>query len=235
MSRAKTKSEFFRVCVSVLLASLGTVAILAILVWVTEIDFARFSQLPALIYAVFWPQYTAIYVGWSARVYSRLDPASLRWATAEDDRVERRIVPRLLGLTGETNTTISAAILAVIVTISIAQQPEFRSEGVFVGLALLTVASSWVLLVFSFAQSYMRLGSGEEPGAHFRFQFPETPRFGDYVTLAVLLSTMAATVSADVTSRRAWRVIRANVAIAFVFNSVIIAMMVSLLFGGLLS
>ena len=235
MSRAKTRSEFFRVCVSIVLAMLGTVAILALFYYVFEVDIVASTELPALTYSVFWPQYTAIYVGWSARVYSRLDPASLRWATVEDGRVEKHLVPRLLGLTGATNTTISAAILAVIVTISIAQQPEFRSEGVYVGLALLTVASSWVLLVFSFAQSYMRLGSGDEPGAHFRFQFPETPRFGDYVTLAVLLSTMAATVSADVTSRQAWRTIRANVAIAFVFNSVIIAMMVSLLFGGLLS
>jgi uncharacterized membrane protein len=42
-------------------------------------------------------------------------------------------------------------------------------------------------------------------------------------------------VPAEITSRRAWRIVRANVIIAFVFNSVIIAMMVSLVFGGLLS
>jgi len=56
---------------------------------------------------------------------------------------------------------------------------------------------------------------------------------GDDVTFAVLISTMAATTSADITSRIAWRAVRTNVVIAFVFNSVIIAMMVSLLFGGL--
>ena len=89
-------------------------------------------------------------------------------------------------------------------------------------------------MVFSFAQSYLRLGAGERQGAHFRFLFPDMPRFGDYVDLALMLSSSAATVSAEATSRVAWRVVRANVVIAFVFNSVIIAMMVSLLFGGFL-
>jgi uncharacterized membrane protein len=97
------------------------------------------------------------------------------------------------------------------------------------------VASSWALMVFSFAQSYMRLDAGAHTAAHIRFPFPGAARFGDYVTLAVLLSTMAATVSADITSRRAWRSVRTNVVIAFVFNSVIIAMMVSFFFGGLLA
>ncbi|WP_282856162.1 hypothetical protein [Pseudoclavibacter helvolus] len=47
------------------------------------------------------------------------------------------------------------------------------------------------------------------------------------------MSTMAATASAEITSRRGWRVARTNVVLAFSFNSVIVAMMVSVLFGGL--
>lgn len=64
-------------------------------------------------------------------------------------------------------------------------------------------------------------------------ELPGAPRFADYLTLAVLLSTMAATVSARVRSRKAWTLVRINVVFAFAFNSVIVAMMVSLLFGGL--
>lgn len=59
------------------------------------------------------------------------------------------------------------------------------------------------------------------------------PRFTDYLTLAILLSAMAATVSAQIRSREAWGVVRAHVVLAFTFNSVVVAMMVSLLFGGL--
>ena len=65
----------------------------------------------------------------------------------------------------------SAAGLAVIVTVLIAQRPEFRTDGIYVVAALVTVASSWVLLVFSFAQSYLRLGSEGDEQTHLRFHF----------------------------------------------------------------
>jgi len=213
-----------------------TLVVQAILIVGAGVDPSDTSRLGVTSYVVAWPLYTALYVGWGIRVYSRLDhdPASLKSMTVADDQSEQRPLARILGGTGATSTTISAAVVAMIVTIVIAQRPEFRSELIYIALALLTVASSWVLMVFSFAQSYLRLGVGAGGGAHLRFHFPDPGRFSDYITLAVMISTMAATVSAEFASRQAWRVVRANVIIAFIFNSVIIAIMVSLLFGGLL-
>ena len=98
-------------------------------------------------------------------------------------------------MTGATDTTTAAAIVAVIITIVIAHQSEFRSEPTYIVAALVTVASSWVLMVFAFAQSSLRLGSGGEREAHFRFHRPGTVRFGDYLNLALRLSASAATVS----------------------------------------
>jgi len=233
MSRRKPSSDFLRVWVSLLVSTAGAAIALAILDRTTGVDLTDRIQLLVTVYVVGWPLYTAVYVGWSVFVYSKLDSASLRRALVNDDRTERKIVPKLLGVTGTTNTTISAAVLAVVVTVAIAQSPLFSSQAIYIGLALLTVASSWVLMVFSFAQSYLRLGAGEANGGHLRFHFSEEPHFSDYITLGVLVSTMAATVPAEISSRRAWRLVRTNVVIAFVFNSVIIAMMVSLLFGGL--
>ena len=233
MSGENPRSDRFRGWVSSAVALLGALTVLAILIFVLRVDFSDPAKLSVPVYIVAWPLYTAVYVGWGYRVYSRLDHTSLRRVSAAEDRDDHRPLPRLLGLSGTTNTTISAAIVAVAATIAIAQQPEFREQPLYVTLALLTVASSWVLMVFSFAQSYLRMGVGADDDGHFRFHLSDRAHFGDYVTFAVLISTMAATTSADVTSRTAWRVVRTNVAIAFVFNSVIIAMMVSLLFGGL--
>jgi len=226
MSRTRPRTAFFRSCMSGLLAALVTVVVL-VLVRVADAD-TDATRLLVISYVVAWPLYTALYVGWSTHAYSRLDAATLQRVAVADDRGEQRLLPRVLGVTGATNTTVSAAVVAVIVTIAIAQTPEFRSEVIYLVLALVTVASSWVLMVFSFAQSYLRLGAGDE---HIRFRFADPAQFGDYVTLAVMVSTMAATDAAEVASRKAWRVVRTNVVIAFVFNSVIIAMMVSLLFG----
>jgi uncharacterized membrane protein len=235
MSRAKPKSDFFRDTTSMVIAVVVAFGILLTVRLATDLAYAEPDQVLVTTYVIVWPLYTALYVSWSIRAYAHLDPISLRQATAEDDRAQRRLLPRLLGGNGATITTISAATLAVVVTVLIAQRPDFRSDGVYVAGALLTVASSWVLLVFSFAQSYLRLSAADDQHPHLTFHFAEPARFSDYLTLAMLLSTMAATVPADLTSRRAWRLVRTNVIIAFVFNSVIIAMMVSLLLGGLLA
>lgn len=227
------RSDSFRAWVSSAIAVLGALAVPTILEVAGRVEIGDPGQWVVTVYVVAWPLYTAVYVGWGYRVYSRLDHTTLRRVAAAEDREDRRPLSRILALSGTVNTTVSAAVVAVVVTITIAQQPAFRSETVYVILALLTVAASWVLMVFSFAQSYLRLGTGADDDAHFRFSLPGPGQFDDYVTFAVLISTMAATTAADVTSREAWRLVRTNVVIAFVFNSVIIAMMVSFLFGGL--
>jgi len=235
MSKRMPRSDLFRVLMSTAISTLVAAAVMLFLVGVLHLEYSDSTTFIVAGYLVLWPVYTAVYVGWSTLVFTRLDDAALRRVTAADGTAERSPVQRFLGVTGATNTTISAAVAAVAITIVVAQQPAFRSEPIYVGLALLTVASSWVLMVFSFAQSYLRLATGAEDGVHLKFHFPEPARFSDFLTLAALMSTMAATLPADVRSRAAWRVVRTNVIIAFVFNSVIIAMMVSLLFGRLLA
>lgn len=233
MSRMFPKSDLFRVSISSLVSALVGVGAVLLLMAAGQ-TFTDLTQAFVTGYVVGWPVYVVMYVGWGAHVYSRLDTGSLRRVTAADDRDEHQPLTRFLGLTGTTNTTSSAAVVAVVITVVIAQRQEFREDGIYALLALLTVASSWVLLVFSFAQGYLRLGASKRENIHFRFHVPDAPRFTDYFTLATLVSTMAATVPADIISRKAWLLVRTNVVIAFVFNSVIIAMMVSLLFGGLL-
>jgi uncharacterized membrane protein len=234
MRRTIFRTNLYRVFMSGLVATLVTLAAVIALIGGAGVEFHEPGQLLVIAYGVAWPLNVVLYVTWSFRVYARLGSASLKKASADDTRDDRQLLVRALGLTGTTNTTITAASTAVIVTIVVAQQPVFRSDALYVALALVTVASSWVLMVFSFAQSYLRLGTGATLGSPFRFQFPEPARFSDYFTLALTLSASAALVSAEVTSRAAWRVVRTNILIAFIFNSVIIAMMVSLLFGGLL-
>ncbi len=101
-----------------------------------------------------------------------------------------------------------------------------------VALGLLCVASSWALMVYAFALEFLRVNAADDR-VHIDLETGDDMLFGDYLTLAVLLSTMAATVSASIRSREAWMLVRTNVLFAFVFNSVIVAMVVSLLLGGL--
>jgi hypothetical protein len=79
---------------------------------------------------------------------------------------------------------------AVILTIVIAQNDNFRSDVLLVILGLLCVASSWALMVYSFALAYLRLAVGsDDDHAHISLIVEGDRRFTDYLTLAVLLQT----------------------------------------------
>ncbi|KAA9394533.1 DUF1345 domain-containing protein [Kocuria coralli] len=233
MARAHPRTDSFRATVSSVISMVLVIALGVVLTHTTSLNLADPLTSLTVTYVTVWPLYTALYVGWSARVYGRLDEDELRWLAVKEERDRRTWLRKLLG-EGTTNTSITAASIAVLVTILIAVRPEFRGEVVYVALGLLTVTASWVLMVFSFAQAYLRLALTRDGTDHLRFHIDGPPEFSDFATLAVLVSTMAATTSAQVRTRKAWRLVRTNVLIAFVFNSVIVAMMVSLIFGGLL-
>lgn len=184
-----------------------------------------------LAYLVVWPVFVLVFLSWTHLAYLRRLP-----------RLEvkpRTLWSQLFGYGGPSSWTMVAALFSIVLMTFIAQTPAYRSDWVFVTLGMLTVVCSWVLMVYSFALQYGRLGpaSNEQGTRHITLGIEDEnePRFGDYLTLAVLLSTMAATVSASISTREAWQTVRANVLFAFIFNTVIVAMMVSLIFGGLSS
>lgn len=194
---------------------------------------------PATLWIVFylaaWPAFVAIYLVWTHLAYAYRRPRALTRAARHETRALQGRWSRMVSYSGAANWALIGALIAVVLTIVVAQNVLFREEWVFVLLGLLTVAGSWALMVYSFALEYLRLASGHEADEGAIEIHVEGPaRFTDYLTFAILLSTMAATVSATIRSRRAWTLVRINVLFAFTFNTVIVAMMVSLLFGGIL-
>ncbi|WP_181133488.1 DUF1345 domain-containing protein [Rathayibacter sp. AY2B7] len=240
-ARKRPRSDLFRVCVSLLVTIVVVLLVLATGPLAPGDGAVDATATLVPVHLLGRPLSTALSVGWSAASYSRLDEQALRSTAEEEARGERRLLSRMLGATGATGatgTTLSAAVPAIVVavaiavTVAIAQRTEFRSEPLSIAAALLAVASSWVLMVFAVAEACLRLESRSPRRSQVRFAFEEAPHFSDDATLALLLSTMAATVSAEIRSREGWRLVRANVVFAFAFDSVIIAMTVSLLFGG---
>lgn len=196
----------------------------------------EWSSVLIVFYLFAWPAFVAVYLLWTHVVYSGQGPRRLDAAARRETQSLRRWWNKVLGYGGASSWTLTGAMAAVLLTIVVAQNPTFRDDGVFIVLGLLSVASSWALMVYSFALEYLRLALAPDDDAiHISLTVEGDPQFTDYLTLAVMLSTMAATVSADIRTRPAWRLVRINVMFAFAFNSVIVAMMVSLLFGGLLS
>lgn len=191
--------------------------------------------LSVVFYLAAWPLYVGVYLLWTHLAYARQGPRRLDAVARREARNLRRWWLRIVGFGGASDWTLFGAVAAVVLTVIVAQTPEFNGNWLFVALGLLSVASSWALMVYSFALEYLRLAAARTSGPRqIELAVEDEPRFGDYLTLAILVSTMAATVSATIRTRRAWTLVRLNVIFAFTFNSVIVAMMVSLLFGGLL-
>lgn len=167
--------------------------------------------------------------------WCRRPPRGLRALARREKAAQRARWARWMGGSGASIVTLSAATAAVFLTLFIAQSPTYRGETLYLVGGLLAVGGSWALMVHAFAREYLYLNI--EPQAdgtqHIEHTVDGPARFGDYLTLTVMLSVMGATASAEIRSRRAWLLVRANVLFAFVFNSVIVAMMVSLLFGGI--
>ncbi|HJG46389.1 DUF1345 domain-containing protein [Corynebacterium variabile] len=185
---------------------------------------------------VYWPVYVALYLTWSWRVYSSLDAAGLQSTAVSDLRRNRGWLGSLSGVRrGGTDLTTTAATAAVLVTIVIALTPGIRENTAVIILILVTVVASWAMMVHGFALDYMRATLSQAPDEtpHLEFRSTREPTFSDFVTVAVMVSTMGVGSPAEVTTTAMWRRMRMNTVLAFFFNTVIVAMMVSLVFGGI--
>ena len=187
-----------------------------------------------LLYLGTWPLFVVLYLAWTHFTYARRGPRVLGSTSRRERVLQRRWWNVLLGVGGASSWTLTGAAVSVFLTLLIAQNPEYRGSLVYVGLGLLCVASSWALMVYAFALEFLRLNSADER-EHIDIETGGDMQFEDYLTLTVLLSTMAATVSSRIRTREAWMLVRTNVLFAFVFNSIIVAMVVSMLLGGLIN
>lgn len=124
--------------------------------------------------------------------------------------------------------SVQVSVLALMVVALIMVTPQLRASQGLLFAALGMVAASWANVVVMYAVHYARLDT-----AHPGLQFPgdEPRRFVDYLYLAVAVQTTFGTTDVTVRTQRFRRAMLTHAVLAFVFNSVIVAMIVSLLLG----
>ncbi|MGO1950407.1 MAG: DUF1345 domain-containing protein [Mycobacteriaceae bacterium] len=238
----RIRSDAFRANVSVVV-SLGLTVVVVIALRrlhdFTLPDDSFLSARAILALLSFWTIYTLLYLWWTHRAYSSLTAQELRLAAERDTGIGdgrlRRLLRWLLGDTKPSNLTTIAALFAVFFTIVIALTPGARDDILVFVLTMVTVACSWAIMAYAYAIEYMRLNvlQDDDETPHLQFSFTDEPQFTDYLTFAIMVSTMGVGLPAETTSRKAWRRLRTNVLLAFIFNTVIVAMMVSLLFSSI--
>lgn len=179
------------------------------------------------LFLVFWVLFSAVHVALTHRVFARMTPSELRRAAGAQRQVKRSWWRSLLGDVSAESWTIQGALVAAVGVLAIAQTDQFRGSVWMLLLGLAASAGSWTLMVFQFAIRYLRIDVGR---AALEFDLLGEPRFQDYLTLSVLTSTMSGSGVRCRTST-SWTAMRTHSLLAFAFNTVIVAMTVSLLVG----
>lgn len=183
------------------------------------------------IFLVAWPVFAFVYLLWTHVGLQELSQTELivhsRWAMAR-----RRVWwTRVFSGGGAVSWATLAAFVAIALNIYLVTMGSDENTANAVVLGLANVVASWAVMVYSFALEYMRLdlgGGGSEGARKLEFDMPEEKAFGDYLTFSVLSSTMTAALPGRAVTRDGWRLVRSNVIVAFVFNSVVVATLVSM-------
>lgn len=210
----------------------GVVAIVPVLVFVLVVA-ARDGAFSV-------PQISAVMVLWIiyGLVYDVLTWRAFRHESADDlarlVHRPRQPGPLLRWFLGGGDGPDSALALSIVAFAGAAILPRLdsvahgASRGLLATLAIATVAVSWVTVVVGYAVYYARVQSDDD-GSGLDLPGGGKPVWWDYFYFALMTMTTFGTTDIDVTTTRMRKAVSGQGALAFVFNTVILAIVVGAL------
>ncbi|MGY0459176.1 DUF1345 domain-containing protein [Kitasatospora sp. cg17-2] len=184
--------------------------------------------------------YLSAYLTATLVAFAGASPERIRdWAR----RSERGTVVQRYLLGSAPGPGVSVFVAAAALVVSLVWRPGHLGSalpvGVRVAIALALVVEAWVCVLVSFAVAFHADNLVEDERA---LEFPgsgsgsgagaESAVWADYMYFAVSVMTTFGTTDVNVTSREMRRTVAANAVIAFVFNTVTVASLVSALDRG---
>ncbi len=127
---------------------------------------------------------------------------------------------------GATYYAVTGSLIAVVTLVTLVVNRSVSSNPALRYLGLAVVVGSFALIVTSYAVRYARqnaVAGGAE------FAGDEPPRFGDYLYLAIQVATTFSASDVTTTARAFRRIVSVNSLVSFAYNSVIVALLVSVL------
>lgn len=172
--------------------------------------------------------FSAVYLVWTHRVYTSVGAERLLQIAAAQYHRGAGPLARLLGLGSTVNWSLTAAATALVIAIA-ASVLSSAQTGLWLSfLVLLTAAGSWATMAYAFAVRYLRLHAS---GERIEFDIVEQPEFIDFVSMAVMVSSVGALSGGTPRTRADLSAVRTHTVIAFTFNALVVAMVVSLMTG----
>lgn len=160
-------------------------------------------------------------------VFRRADGEQLeRWLVATTPLALWRRVAWAINGGGAISWAIAGSGIAIAAVVFLTQREEFRTDPVVVWPAIAAVASPIIMTASAYAVRYPRANATD---GGIKFTGTEHPRFIDYFYLAVQVSTTFSTSDVAISTSKMRRTVSTHSLSAFTFNTVIVALLVSLL------
>lgn len=233
-TRPRLVSEGSRFWLATAVSAALAVGWTAVIVFLAP-DRARTLPFVMTLYFGAWASYALTYVLLTWARLRSADGTTLRnWLSeSRASRLRRKRVESLVG-TGGPAGAVSFCLLALAAVIGAAVIPSLRADPLVITLAVCVVVTTWLLIVTVFALHYAR-----EDAHRGGLRFPgftdeldrrgRRPQFADYTFLSIQVSTSYTSADVSVTGTAVRRALFTHAVVAFVFNSVLIALLVSLL------
>lgn len=193
--------------------------------WWTD---TRIGTLPAVLLS--WSLTSALYAGITLRVFWGADAARLR-RLAPPPRSGSRAGRWLRGGDDGPGLAVQFAVAALVTAAFLPRSEQLAPEGqqlLLTALSVLSVVLGWVVVGVSYAVYYSRL---QERDHGLAFPGRDEPGFVDYVYFAVSVLTTRGTSDVSTRTTTMRRAVLGQSLLAFLFNSVILVLLIGALVG----
>lgn len=180
---------------------------------------------------------TRLIIGWNvgALLYLALAGHMMFWSTHE--RMRTRALQEDEGRIVILALVVCTAIIslgAIVLELALAKDLQGTLRLAHIGLAVLTIFSSWAFTQTMFSLHYAHdYYVAEARGNHGGLAFPggHAPDYGDFLYFACVIGTSGQTADVSLTSRSMRRTGLVHCILAFLFNTTLLALMINIASG----
>ncbi len=175
-----------------------------------------------------WDAALAVFIGSTLKMMCACDESRIRTRAAGQDEGQHFIL--ILAVVAAF-----VSILAIAGELSIAKGEHGLAKGLRVGFAFVTVLASWsfVQMIFALHYAHEFYGEADEGVQRGGLQFPgdDTPDYWDFLHFGAVIGVAAQTADVAFTSKSMRRTGTVHALVAFIFNTVVLALTINLLAG----
>ena len=177
---------------------------------------------------------TRVLIGWNVGVWLLLALIAWLMREADHERMRRAAIAQAESAPTVLAVIVVAAIVsiaAIIIELSGAKGPGGSHPLPRVLIALMTIASSWLLLPTLFAMNYASLYYAGSDGAG--LQFPDTepgfhPDYTDFLYFSFTIAVAAQTADVAISTNPMRRLVLLHAVLSFIFNTTILALAINI-------